>query len=155
MELTSNTLELLKIDDSVFIFVKKSIDSSYSILSLGLSNFWGNGVNKLIKVNWLIFVLNPIDKTENERISFVEAEFFKNFVDFSRVNGSTSVLIKDLKGVFELFIILWSEAILPSEGSCGFGLCGWLGLAFRSSAHVSANVNKKNQIRYDLSKGLK
>jgi len=136
VKLSRNGFEFLEVNYAIFILIKNSKDFFKSVLCFGFSNFGTDAVQELIEVDGFILVSEGSDETENEWISFIKTEFIHNFVDFSWVYGSTSVLIKNLKSLFEFIVVFSTYSVFPGELSswrCSFS--SWWGLSLRSSAH--------------------
>jgi hypothetical protein len=99
VELLGNYLELLEVNCPVLILVEKGEDSSDAVLGLGLSNSGSDDVNELIQSDRFVLILEAEDQVEDEGVSLVQAELFKNFVDLNGINSSTVILVKDLESV--------------------------------------------------------
>lgn len=128
----SDSFELLEINDAVLVLVVKGEKSLETVFSLSVSNSRANDLQKLVKGDWSVLVSESVDKRKNEGISLIESEFFKNFVDFFWVNGSTSVFVEDSKGLLEFVVVFFGYSIFPrSRFGCGCG--GSAGCGFRSA----------------------
>jgi len=73
-----------------------------------------------------------MNKSKDCRVSLVKSEFLKSFVDLNGVNGSTSVLIKNVEGVSEFVVVFLGQPVFPA-GCFGGGWC--LGCFNLRSAH--------------------
>lgn len=149
VQLLANSLQLIETDHSSSFRVEKSEDSLEAILGLSLTNSRANDVEELFELDGAADVLQSMDERQDERVTFIESEFFQNFVDFFWVNGSTSVFVENIECVFEFFVIFGGESVFPGGGGrgCGFG-CG---LVLGCSAHLlKLIVFKQQSIRYDL-----
>lgn len=136
----SNSLELIKFDDSVFVLVVKTENSLETLLGLSLTNLGADNIEELLEVDGVVGVSQGVDKRQNEGVSLIEAELLQNLVDFCGVNCSASVLVEDLEGVLEILIVLREESVLPGGRSGGLGGLGLLRLG--SSAHKICKDNK-------------
>lgn len=61
LDLLSNALELLEVDDSVLVLIEQSKDSLQAVFSPGLSNTGSNAINELVEVNGSVFVSKTVD----------------------------------------------------------------------------------------------
>lgn len=120
LHLLSNSLKLLEINHSALVLVVKSENSLQAVLSLSLTHAGCNNVDEFIESDGFVLVSQGVDEGQNEGISAIESQFLNNLVDFSGINGSTAVLIKDFEGLLELVPVFSIEAIFPSSRS-GFG----------------------------------
>ena len=139
MELLSNSLEFLKVNNSIIIFVEKSKDTTNSVLGLCFTNSWSNSINELIKSNRFVLISQAIDQVQYKRISAIKTKFLQHFVDFDWVDSSTVILIEDPESINKLIIILSCKTILPGGGNRLVGLTwsgGWFYVA-SDSAHLS------------------
>ena len=150
-ELFGDSFELFEVDGSVLILVEQCEHFSEAVLGLGLSNSGTDDVKEFVEVDGFVLISKPGDEGENERISLVKAEFFEGFVDFGGIDGSTSVLVEDLEGVLEFFVVLCGETVFPAEGARGFGCGGCGGGGLGGSAHLSIN-GAANQFNFPLNK---
>ena len=131
LQFLAHHLELLKVNRPVPILVEQIEYSFHPIFGLRLSNSGTNYVQKLIEVDWAFSISKSTYKLKDEGVSLANSKFFKSFVDLSRVDGSTTILIKDFEGIFELIIVFRGDSILPG-GGCWCSRCLlWL----CSSAH--------------------
>ncbi len=122
-QLLGNILELLEVNHSVIILVVESEHSLQTVPGLSLTHSGSNGIKELIKVDGFVLLPNANDEAQDEGVSLVEAELFKDLVDLCGVDGSTAVLIKDVERLLELFVVLSMEAVFPGSGG-GFGGLG-------------------------------
>lgn len=116
MQLAYNRLELLKINNSVSVVIEQGENSPQAILGLGFSNLGSNAIDELIEVNGLVFVLEPVDELQDERIPLVKTQLLKDFVDFTGVDSATGILIENIKSALELFPVFRSKSVLPGGG---------------------------------------
>jgi hypothetical protein len=62
-----------------------------------------------------------MDKTKNEGISLIESQLLKSLVDFSGINTSTSVLIKNIESFSEFVVVFLSKSVFPAGSFRGGG----------------------------------
>lgn len=105
--------QLLKSNLSSSVFVVEVKNFPNSVPGSVLSSLFANNFNELVKVeNFVFFSQCPYD-IDNVRISFVESELFKNLDDLLRINGSTSIFIKDQEHIPQLLVILLGNPVFP------------------------------------------
>lgn len=86
-----------------------------------------------------------MDEGKNEGIPFVQSQFLKYFVDFSRIDGAALILIEDIERVFEFLIVFGSQSFLPIAEV--YVRLGDLGLILGCSAHkICMSMPDSNKI---------
>ncbi len=98
--LSSNQFKFFEIDNAVLILIVKCKNSFQSVSGVVLANSWSNHIDKLVEVERFVLIFKCRDQAEDEGISLFQSKLFHNFIDFGGIDGSTSVLIKDLKCIF-------------------------------------------------------
>lgn len=140
VESLGNGLELFEFDNSIFILVVHSEHSLKTLLGLGLTNSRADDVEELFEGDGVVGISQGVDKGQNEGVSLIEAELLQNLVDFSRINGATSVLIEDFEGLLEILVVLTEESLLPGGRRGNLGGLG--GLSLGCSTHKICNDNR-------------
>lgn len=126
----SHFFELFIVNHSVFILIKKIKDSFKAIFCFGISHFCSNGIQEFIKVDWLIFVSQTLDYREDEGISLIDSELLKSFIDFSGINRTTTIFIKNVECGIEFLVILRGKSFFPTKS---FGWSWGRGFDLRSA----------------------
>ena len=63
--------ELFEINNSVLIFIKKAEDSSDTVFSSDLSDWWGSEFNEFVEFNWSISFFKFSNDTQNKWVSSI------------------------------------------------------------------------------------
>lgn len=134
LEVLGNFLELLEVDNSILVLVEELEDSLEAVLGLALADLAGGNVDKLVKTDGLALFFEAIDDPEDVGAPPVDSELFKDLIDFGRVDCAAAILVKDLKGLFQLVVVLGRESVFPLGGDCFHDL-GRASLGFCCSAH--------------------
>ena len=108
VERARHCLELLEIDEPVLVLVEKAEHGPQAVLGLGFTNARADDVQEFLEGDGVVGISEPMNQRQNERISLVEAQFFKNLVDFNGVDSAAAVLVENFEGVLELFVIFGS-----------------------------------------------
>jgi hypothetical protein len=105
--------QLLKsnLSSSVFVIqVKNFLDS---VPGSVLSSLFANDLYELVKVENFVFFSQSPHNIDNVRISFVKSKLFEDLDYLLRINGSTSILIKDQEHISQLLVILLGNPVFP------------------------------------------
>jgi len=65
LEVFGNSLEFIKVNDSILVLVEKSEYSLETVFGSALTNLSGSDIDKLVKSDGLAFLLEAIDDSQN------------------------------------------------------------------------------------------
>lgn len=140
VQLLWDGFEFFEINETVLVSVKLTEDSLQTGFGLGLTNSCSDNAQELLEGDGVVNVSQTVDEGQNEGVSLFKAEFFQNLVDLGGINAATVILVKDFKGILEIFVVLVGQSVFPGSGSSGFSGLGRLG--FGGSAHKICKNDK-------------
>lgn len=132
-------LEFLIVDVVIIVVVEVAEYGAQSFFGLEISDFRSHQFYKLIKRDGFTFGFEVLDDFVDEGAFAAVAQLLHYFVDFFRVNGARVVLVEQIEGGSQLFVLLGMQSLLPGEClSFGWWEGGFVGgdLRLGSSTHI-------------------
>ncbi len=120
-QLSGNSLEALEVDVAVSLLVPDLEHSGQSFAGFAVAHFRADDLEELVEIDGFVDVLEAVDDLEDDFASALQAQLLEDGLDFDWVDGSSSVLIEQVEGGFELVVVVLAESVLPAGLAGDFG----------------------------------
>lgn len=112
-ELSCDSLEAIEVNAAIVFSVPQLVDLGDAIPGFDVADFGAHDLEEFFKLDGFVHFPKTIDHISNDFASALETKLFENLLDFDWVNSSSSILIEEIKGGFELLIIILIKPVLP------------------------------------------
>ncbi len=127
-------LQLFKSDHSWVLLIVQSPNPLKSVSGSVLSDLAANHIHELLKSQNLVSFSQGHNDFQDVLVPLVQTNFFQNFDNLLRINGSTSILVKQEEDISEVFIIFRVDSVSPGSRDLLFVfeiwsllICWWVG----------------------------
>lgn len=120
-QLAGDALEAVEVSEAVALLVPDLEDASQTVAGFGVADLGADDLEELIELDGPVDRAQAVDHLEYDLASALEPELLEDLLDFDGVYGSSVVIVEQVEGVLELFVIALAESVLPGGLGCHFG----------------------------------
>ena len=113
LDLLKSSLEFFHIELTILVLVQKGEDSSDTVFGSNFTDGFGSDLKELLEFDGSVGFFKLVDNTHDKWVSSFDSQFLEDLVDFSGINGSTSVFVENFEGLLEIFVVFWVKSVFP------------------------------------------
>lgn len=110
-EFSCDSLEAIEISITVSFVVPQLEDSVNTISGGVVTDSVDDNLKEFFEVDGSVDILKTIDDLKDDGASSLKSEFIKDLFDFDWVNSSSLILIEQVKGGLQLFVVGLTESV--------------------------------------------